>query len=451
MDIQVDTPFLLHPQLDRITPPEALRPYNVPRKPGPLQNGRFTPMPVERTLPGRPGPLQNGYFSPIPVEKKPVVDPSVIRNAVFNSELDKMNQARDEFANKILSDTAKLFNDRETPISKGSDVVPESETQPVAKSKAEQAKLNNADWVAKYKERAKNVTPRVDPISMQSQMAAALRDPVYGQATATGLAAGEGMLNSWIAGINSRARKDEGELANERWIKQMQDADEDRALRRQELAESKKTPVESVNFDPIYFASKEDTDKYNQMISDPIFKAQVADNPIAAFNIMEARKAKQKQIDEFNKRVKRSVMPDRGTIDSAIKQEVANAGGDFTKELEALDSMGKFSKGNFWNRMFNDSDFQIKVADKLESQRGNRATRAFKNLAQYQNMLSKTGHMNEARMLGTLIRDQLKGEDPILEVIAGEAEDSPVYIRSKGGARIFDPLRPTELLPFTVE
>lgn len=320
-----------------------------------------------------------------------------------------------------------------------------------ALSAAAQAKLNNADWIAKYREMSKNVTPRVDPISMQSQMAAALRDPVYGQATATGLAAGEGMLNSWIAGINSRARRDEGNLANERWIKQIQDADEDRKLRRDELAEAKKTPVESVDFDPIYFASKEDTDKYNQMISDPVFKAQVAKDPITAFNILEARKAKQKQIDEFSKNVKRSVMPDRKTIDEAVKREVANAGGDFTKELEALDSMGKLSKGNFWNRMFNDSDFQIKVADKLENQRGNRATRSFKNLAQYQNMLSNTGHMNEARMLGTLIRDQLKGADPILEVIAGEAEDSPVYIRTKGGAYVFEPSRPTELLPFVVE
>ena len=92
-----------------------------------------------------------------------------------------------------------------------------------ALSAAAQAKLNNTDWMAKYREISKNATPRVDPISMQSQMAAALRDPVYGQATATGLAAGEGMLNSWIAGINSRARRDENNLANERWINAMDD------------------------------------------------------------------------------------------------------------------------------------------------------------------------------------------------------------------------------------
>ena len=476
MDIQVDTPFVLHPQLERITPPDALRPYTVPGKPGPLQNGRFTPFPYKTA-----NDYRNEFLSALSaMAMKRGFDNKIkgIQDGQANDVLERMSQQFNErgapaykpdLNNPLLQDPrnalykqqaddvfnrmAKQFNDRGEPVSKAQAAISKanSSAQQVAKSKAAQAKLNNADWAAKYREMSKNATPRVDPISMQSQMVAVLRDPVYGQATATGLAAGEGMLNSWIAGINSRARKDEGNLANERWIKQIQDLDEDRKLRRDELAEAKKTPLESVDFDPIYFASKEDTDKYNQMISDPVFKAQVAKDPITAFNILEARKAKQKQIDEFSKNVKRSVMPDRKTIDEVVKREVANAGGDFTKELEALDSMGKLSKGNFWNRMFNDSDFQIKVADKLENQRGNRATRSFKNLAQYQNMLSNTGHMNEARMLGTLIRDQLKGADPILEVIAGEAEDSPVYIRTKGGAYVFEPSRPTELLPFVVE
>ena len=117
-----------------------------------------------------------------------------------------------------------------------------------ALSAAAQAKLNNADWVAKYREMSKNATPRVDPISMQSQMAAALRDPVYGQATATGLAAGEGMLNSWIAGINSRARRDEDKLANERWIKAMDDLAKERELRQAELDESKKQVVQAPGY-----------------------------------------------------------------------------------------------------------------------------------------------------------------------------------------------------------
>ena len=313
-----------------------------------------------------------------------------------------------------------------------------------------QAKLNSAEWLKNYRQMMEQSGPEVSDVNMRDQIAVAMRDPVYGQATATGLAAGQNMLNSWIAGANSKSRANKEKLANERWIRQMELEDEDRKLRRAELEEAKKTPVESMSFDPIYFASKEDTDKYNQMISDPMFKAQVAKNPIEAFRLLEARKAKQKQIEEFSKNVKRSVMPDRKTIDAAAKHEASKAGGGL-KGLEALNSMGTTSSGNFWDRLWNDTDFQIKVADKLESQRGSRATRSFKNLAQYQNMLSKTDHMDEARMLGTLIRDQLKGADPILEVIAGEAEDSPVYIRTKGGAYVFEPTRPTELLPFVVE
>lgn len=313
-----------------------------------------------------------------------------------------------------------------------------------------QAKLNSAEWLKNYRQMMEQASPEVSDVNMRGQIAVAMRDPVYGQATATGLAAGQNMLNSWIAGANSKSIANKEKLANERWIKQMQDADEDRALRRKELAEAKKVPIESMSFDPIYFTSKEDKDKYNQMISDPVFKAQIAANPIEAFHIQEARKAKQKQIDEFSKNVKRSVMPDRKIIDAAAKQEAVKAGGGL-KGLEALNSMGNVSSGNFWDRLWNDTDFQIKVADKLESQRGSRATRSFKNLAQYQNMLSKTDRMNEARMLGTLIREQLKGADPILEVIAGEAEDSPVYLRTKGGAYVFEPSRPTELLPFVVE
>lgn len=310
------------------------------------------------------------------------------------------------------------------------------------------------DFIERYREAARNATMELDPVSFQSNINVAMRDPVYGNATATGLATGQNLLNSWIAGNNAKARRDKETLGDMRWIKQMEDADEDRRLRRQELAESKKTPVESVDFDPIYFASKEDTDKYNQMISDPIFKAQVADNPVAAFKIAEARKAKQKQIDKFNKETKRSVM-DTNALNRLEEEAIKKANGDLFDEFAAQTDFekkyGRRSSGGLWDRLLNDTNFQIQVAKKLDKQRGNRATRAFDNLASYQNMLSATGHMNEARMLGQLIRDQLKGADPILEVIAGEAEDSPVYIRSKGGAYVFDPLRPTELLPFTVE
>lgn len=124
-------------------------------------------------------------------------------------------------------------------------------------SAAEQAKLNSADWINKYKAMAGSVTPRADQLSMQDQILTALKDPVYGQATATGLSSGQNMLNSWIAGINARSRKDESTLANERWIKQMQDADEDRALRRKELEESKKQVVQAPGYSLDAFKEEE--------------------------------------------------------------------------------------------------------------------------------------------------------------------------------------------------
>lgn len=159
------------------------------------------------------------------------------------------------------------------------------------KSKKTQAELNSRQWLENtYRPMVQRATPRVDPISMQSQMVAALRDPVYGQATATGLAAGEGLLNSWIAGINSRARKDEGELSNERWIKQMQDADKDRELRRKELEESKKEIVDAVPYQLDAFKEK-------LVLSNPENKAlyESLSKPYVAKDRFEAAQHRAKQ------------------------------------------------------------------------------------------------------------------------------------------------------------
>lgn len=196
-----------------------------------------------------------------------------------------------------------------------------------ALSAAAQAKLNNADWVAKYREMSEAVTPKVDPISMQSQMAAALSDPVYGQATATGLAAGEGMLNSWIAGINSRARRDEANLANERWIKAQDDlakereenkrrweaeaaegkrrfgilqkaAEEDRKLRRDELAESKKQVVQAPGYtlDAFKESAIRSNPKYAEAI-DRLNTAQVGKNAEEAARIQNQQRLDKQMLD----------------------------------------------------------------------------------------------------------------------------------------------------------
>lgn len=103
-----------------------------------------------------------------------------------------------------------------------------------------QAKLNSAEWLKNYKQMMEQSGPEVSDINMRDQIAVAMRDPVYGQATATGLAAGQNMLNSWIAGANSKSRANREKLANERWIKQMQDADEDRQYNRRIAEEERK-------------------------------------------------------------------------------------------------------------------------------------------------------------------------------------------------------------------
>ena len=323
MDIQVDTPFVLHPQLERITPPDALRPYTVPGKPAPMQNGYFTPLPYKTARDYR-----NEFLSALTaMAMKRSFDNKIkgIQDGQANDVLERMSRQFNErgtpaykpdLNNPLLQDPrnalykqqaddvfnrmAKQFNERGTPVLKTQAAISKTKpsAQQVAKSKDAQAKLNNADWVAKYREMSNNVTPRVDPISMQSQMAAALRDPVYGQATATGLAAGEGMLNSWIAGINSRARRDEGNLANERWIKQIQDLDEDRKLRREELAEAKKEIVDAVPYQLDAFKEKLVTSNpENKALYDLLTKPYNAKNAFEAAQHRSRQAAAMQRLD----------------------------------------------------------------------------------------------------------------------------------------------------------
>lgn len=124
-------------------------------------------------------------------------------------------------------------------------------------SERSQAFLNNRAWQTKdFREQQGKVSPVLPDVDLRDNMMIALRDPVYGQATATGLAAGQNMLNSWIAGANSKSRANKEKLANERWIKLAQDADEDRALRRQELEESKKQIVQAPGYSLDAFKEK---------------------------------------------------------------------------------------------------------------------------------------------------------------------------------------------------
>ena len=128
-----------------------------------------------------------------------------------------------------------------------------------AMSAAEQARLNSADWINKYRAALGSVTPRADQLSMQDQISTAMKDPVYGQATATGLSSGQNMLNSWIAGINAKSRMDERNLENERWIKQLEDANDEKNYRREQ---------DQLNRTDRLNAEKESTRRYDESLKE---------------------------------------------------------------------------------------------------------------------------------------------------------------------------------------
>lgn len=116
-------------------------------------------------------------------------------------------------------------------------------------SERNQALLNNRTWQTKdFREQQDKIPPVMPNVNLQDNMTVALRDPVYGQGTATGLAAGQSMLNSWIGAANAIAKKEADKLANERWIKAQDDLAKERELRKAELDESKKQVVQAPGY-----------------------------------------------------------------------------------------------------------------------------------------------------------------------------------------------------------
>lgn len=310
-----------------------------------------------------------------------------------------------------------------------------------ALSAAAQAKLNNADWMAKYREMSKNTTPRVDSISMQNQMAAALRDPVYGQATATGLAAGEGMLNSWIAGINSRARRDENNLANERWIKAMDDLAEERKLRRDELAESKKVYVPGETLpDPLMFAD-EATRK-----ADLEARAKVPTQGRIARNQIEAAKMAEESNRALVEYLKnREKAPKTVSVKPRTEEEVMNEAletardrGDLFSGFKILDEAGKASKGDFSSRSFNDSPLQIKISKFLEDELGPGTIR-YPGLSGYAKDLKASGMDDAARQVLNLIPKLAREGHKTLELVVGDNPRAPAYLRTSQGLFMLTP------------
>lgn len=300
-------------------------------------------------------------------------------------------------------------------------------------SKKTQAELNSRQWLENtYRPMAQKFTPRVDPISMQSQMAAALRDPVYGQATATGLAAGEGMLNSWIAGINSRARKDEGELANERWIKQMQDADEDRALRRQELAEAKKRYLPGSSAVTDDFLSNEDKKTLDAM-NKGVSEGKVFDNDIEYQKGLDAQSKAIAARQEFLDSRRRNMNITGEQLDKV------GATKGMTKE-QAMDKFGtqRHDKSWFPKWMGGTTEFEDSVSKLFEANYGDPRFNRMTPL-QLINRIQNTGNERGANKIRAIIGDLVKEGNKIDEIVGGVRPEDPIYIRIGGQAYILEP------------
>lgn len=120
------------------------------------------------------------------------------------------------------------------------------------KPKKKSAAERNNEFIARYRQKLEQINPQLPETDVTNQINVALRDPVYGQATATGLAMGNNILNSWIKARNAENAKKANELEQERWLKQNQDLADEIDYRRdrdkiadQRYEESKKSIVRS--------------------------------------------------------------------------------------------------------------------------------------------------------------------------------------------------------------
>ena len=301
-----------------------------------------------------------------------------------------------------------------------------------ALSSATQAQLNNADWVAKYREMYKNATPRVDSINMQSQMAAALRDPVYGQATAAGLAAGEGMLNSWIAGINSRARRDEDKLANERWIKVQDDLAKERELRQAELDEAKKRYLPGAPEEEDAFLSPEDQKALDAM-NKKLARGQTFNNPIAYEQGLDAQRRAIENRQKFLDSRRRNLNITGEALDAA------GATKGMTKE-QAMDKYGVQRHDKSWlpKWMGGTTGFEDSVSNLFKENYGDPR---FNRMTPIQliNRFQNTGNERGANKIRALIGNLVKEGNKIDEIVGGVRPEDPIYVRIGGQAYILEP------------
>lgn len=314
-----------------------------------------------------------------------------------------------------------------------------------SKSKENQARLNNRIWLENYRQMLGKVDKEVQPLDMSNQVNVALRDPVYGQATAAGLTSGQNMLNAWIKGANAKASADREKLANERWIRQMQLEEEDRSLRRKELAEAKQVFVPRMDLpdkDVWLDESAREEDAKRRAALEKIGKSLVARNAIEAQQIQDMRDRELKGYREFMSKQQRSMVP-RNTLDYS-NVDIDDIG-------EISEKYGVRSKGGIIDRLLS-SSFHNKARREYEKlSGGNRNTVSYKNLAQYQNELVSSGNPEAANKIRLLKQDMARKGIAIKEIVGSEDKNMPLFVLTNVGVLQLTPNGQLEEAQFTVE
>ena len=300
-------------------------------------------------------------------------------------------------------------------------------------SERNQAFLNNRTWQTKdFREQQDKIPPVMPNVNLQDNMLVALKDPVYGQGTATGLAAGQSMLNSWIGAANAIAKKEADKLANERWIKAQDDLAKERELRQAELDEAKKRYLPGVSEVEDPFLSPEDQkalDAKNKNLA----RGQIFNNPVAYEQALDVQRRAIEERQKFLDSRRRNLNITGEALD------VAGATKGMTKE-QAMDKYGVQRHDKSWlpKWMGGTTEFEDSVSNLFKRNYGDPR---FNRMTPIQliNRFQNTGNERGANKIRALIGNLVKEGNKIDEIVGGVRPEDPVYVRIGGQAYILEP------------
>ena len=300
-------------------------------------------------------------------------------------------------------------------------------------SERNQALLNNRTWQTKdFREQQDKIPPVMPNVNLQDNMLVALKDPVYGQGTATGLAAGQSMLNSWIGAANAIAKKEADKLSNERWIKAMDDLAKERELRQAELDESKKRYLPGVSEVEDAFLSPEDQ-KALELKNKSLAKGQIFNNPIAYEQALDAQRRAVEERQKFLDSRRRNLNITGEALDAA------GATKGMTKE-QAMDKYGVQRHDKSWlpKWMGGTTEFEDSVSNLFKRNYGDPR---FNRMTPIQliNRFQNTGNELGANKIRALIGNLVKEGNKIDEIVGGVRPEDPVYVRIGGQTYILEP------------